>query len=159
MSRPPATTRWPIDDILARTDLAALLDEFAQPDQRARRWHCPLNDHDDNHASVTMHRDQRGHERWRCWSGDQRHRGDAVDLLQAVRGTTRAEAIEQLATRAGLQPGRELPPIAPRKPTAPPAVLLDERVVAYANICARLLWSPSSHASMKNICTEANGQF
>ena len=24
MSRPPATTRWPIEDILARTDLAAL---------------------------------------------------------------------------------------------------------------------------------------
>jgi hypothetical protein len=139
VSRPPATTRWPIDDILARTDLAALLDEFAQPDQRARRWHCPLNDHDDNHASVTMHRDQRGHERWRCWSGDQRHRGDAVDLVQAVRGNTRAEAIEELATRAGLQPGRELPPIAPRKLTPPPAVALDERVVAYANICARLL--------------------
>ena len=142
MSRPLATTRWPIDDILARTDLAALLDEFAQPDQRARRWHGPLNDHDDNPASVTMHRDQRGHERWRCWSGDQRHRGDAVDLVQAVRGNTRAEAIEELATRAGLQPGRDLPPIAPRKPTLPPAAALDERVVAYANICARLLWSP-----------------
>ena len=42
MSRPLATTRWPIDDILARTDLAALLDEFAQPDQRARRWHLSL---------------------------------------------------------------------------------------------------------------------
>ena len=66
-------TRWPIDEILARTDLAALLDEFAQPAQRGRRWHCPLTEHDDHHASVTMRRDHRGHERWRCWSGD--HRG------------------------------------------------------------------------------------
>ena len=142
VSRPPATTRWPIDDVSAAPTSPRCSTSSPNPTSAARRWHCPLTDHDDHHASVTMHRDHRGHERWRCWSGDQRHRGDAIDLVQAVRGNTRAEAIEELATRAGLQPGRELPPIAPRKPTAPPAVVLDERVVAYANICARLLWSP-----------------
>ena len=143
MSRPPATPRWPIDEILARTDLAALLDDYAQPDQRPRRWHCPLPDHGDTHASVTMHRDQRGHERWRCWSGDDRHRGDAIDLIQAVRGGTRVEAIDELASRAGMHPDRELPPIPERRPTVPPpATVLDERVVGYATVCSRLLWSP-----------------
>lgn len=134
-------TRWPIDDILARTDLAALLDEFAQPAQRGRRWHCPLTEHDDHHASVTMRRDHRGHERWRCWSGD--HRGDAVDLIQAVRHCDRATAIDELATRAGMFPDRELPPVPPRKPVGPaPAVDVDPLVVGYAQICARLLWTP-----------------
>lgn len=134
-------TRWPIDEILARTDLAALLDEFAQPAQRGRRWHCPLTEHDDHHASVTMRRDHRGHERWRCWSGD--HRGDAVDLIQAVRRCDRAAAIDELATRAGMFPDRELPPVPQRKPVGPaPAVDVDPRVVGYAQICARLLWTP-----------------
>ena len=75
--------RWEIDDVLARTDLARLLDELAQPAThavRGRRWHCPVPDHPDHRASVTMHTDHRGHERWRCWSGDDTHRGDAIDL-------------------------------------------------------------------------------
>lgn len=133
--------RWPIDDVLARTDLAALLDEFAVPAQQGRRWHCPLPDHDDHHASVTMRRDHRGHERWRCWSGD--HRGDAVDLIQAVRGCGRADAIDELATRAGMFPDRDLPPIPQRRPAGPaPATEPDPMVIAYSTMCARLLWGP-----------------
>jgi hypothetical protein len=134
--------RWSIGDVLDRTDLRALLDEFAAPDQAGRRWHCPLADHDDHHASVTMHRDHRGHERWRCWSGDQNHRGDAIDLVQAVRGCDRAAAIDELATRAGMSPGRDLPPVPKRQPGPKPAVEPDPRVIAYATICSRLLWSP-----------------
>ena len=79
--------RWEIDDVLDRTDLAALLDELTQPAGRlgpGRRWHCPMPDHDDHHASVTMFRDRHGHERWRCWSGD--HRGDAIDLVTITHG-------------------------------------------------------------------------
>ena len=71
--------RWEIADVLARTDLAQLLDQLATPathNIRGRRWHCPMPDHDDQHASVTLHTDHRGHERWRCWSGDHTHRGD-----------------------------------------------------------------------------------
>ena len=86
--RPPERRpRWDIDDVLARTDLAHLLDDYATPaahDLRNRRWHCPDPVHDDQRASVTMHVDHRGHERWRCWSGD--HRGDAIDLLVAAGG-------------------------------------------------------------------------
>ena len=39
--------RWTIEDVLARTDLARLLDEVAQPagsSARGRRWHCPILD-------------------------------------------------------------------------------------------------------------------
>ena len=74
--------RWRIDDVLARTRLDEVLDELAGPAERTgpgRRWHCPAPDHDDHRASVTMHTDRHGHERWRCWSGD--HRGDAIDLV------------------------------------------------------------------------------
>jgi DNA primase len=133
---------WSIADVLDRTDLRSLLDEYAVPDREGRRWHCPLSDHDDHHASVTMHRDHRGHERWRCWSGDRDHRGDAIDLLQAVRRCDRKTAIDELASRAGMSPDRDLPPIPKRRPAPKPATQPDDRVIAYATVCARLLWSP-----------------
>ena len=68
---------WPINDVLDRTDLSALLDELTQPSGRmgpGRKWHCPMPYHDDHRASVSMFRDRHGHERWRCWSGDDHHR-------------------------------------------------------------------------------------
>lgn len=89
-----------------------------------------------------MHRDHRGHERWRCWSGDRDHRGDAIDLVQAVRRCDRATAIDELAARAGMSPDRELPPVPQRRPGPKPAAQPDDRVIAYATVCARLLWSP-----------------
>ena len=92
--------RWQIADVLDRTDLAALLDELTVPSTQlgpGRRWHCPMPEHDDHRASVTMHSDRHGHERWRCWSGD--HRGDAIDLVTAVSNRNRSEAIDWLATR------------------------------------------------------------
>ena len=89
-----------------------------------------------------MHRDHRGHERWRCWSGDRDHRGDAIDLVQAVRRCDRATAIDELAARAGMSPDRELPPVPTRRPGPKPAAEPDDRVIAYATVCARLLWSP-----------------
>ena len=104
--------RWEITEVLDRTDLAALLDELTQPAGRlgpGRRWHCPLPDHDDHHASVTMFRDRHGHERWRCWSAD--HRGDAIDLVTITQGSTRADAIDWLAT-----PRRHAPRPAPPTP-------------------------------------------
>ena len=91
--------RWQIADVLDRTDLAALLDELTVPSTQlgpGRRWHCPMPEHDDHRASVTMHSDRRGHERWRCWSGD--HRGDAIDLVTAVSNRNRSEAIDWLFT-------------------------------------------------------------
>jgi hypothetical protein len=113
--------RWWIDDVLERTDLGRLLDELAEPAEgasRGRRWHCPLSSHEDRHPSVSMFIDRAGHQRWRCWSGDDTHRGDAIDLVMAVRGCSRVDAVGWLAGRLGLEPtavGRQL-----RRPTAPP---------------------------------------
>jgi hypothetical protein len=136
--------RWEIADVLARTDLAQLLDELATPaarNIRGRRWHCPMPDHDDQHASVTLHTDHRGHERWRCWSGDHTHRGDAIDLIVATQRTNRADAIAWLANRAGMIPGQPLPP-ARRKPqrARPSVVPLDPSVVRYVHACEKILW-------------------
>lgn len=136
--------RWHIADVLDRTDLARLLDDIAQPathNVRGRRWHCPLPDHEDRHASVTMHTDHRGHERWRCWSGDDTHRGDAIDLVVATQRTSRAEAIDWLAQRAGMTPDQPLPPPPRRsRPLRRAIVPLDPAVVQYASACERILW-------------------
>jgi Toprim-like len=139
--------RWAIDDVLACTDLAVLLDELAQPAThaiRGRRWHCPIPDHDDHHASVTMHTDHRGHERWRCWSGDNTHRGDAIDLAIATQRMSRGEAIEWLANRARMIPDQPLPPITRKpRPARPVVVPLAPAVVRYVQACERILWTPT----------------
>jgi DNA primase len=135
--------RWDIGDVLARTDLAALLDELTTPAAHrmgpGRRWHCPVAGHEDHRASVTMHRDHRGHQRWRCWSAD--HRGDAIDLVSAVTGRDRADAIDWLATRAGMTPDRPLPPIRPRQPGPAQATAMDPAVERYVEVGERILRS------------------
>lgn len=137
--------QWRIDDVLARTDLAQLLDYLAEPathQVRGRRWHCPLPDHDDRHASVTMHTDHRGHERWRCWSGDHTHRGDAIDLAALTQRLPRADAIDWLAQRAGMHPDRPLPAVSRKPPPERPTVVpLDPAVIQYAQACERILWT------------------
>jgi hypothetical protein len=134
--------RWDIGDVLDRTDLSSLLDELTQPAGRlgpGRRWHCPMPDHDDLRASVTMFRDHHGHERWRCWSAD--HRGDALDLVAIIRGGDRADALDWLATRAGMIPDRPLPPIPhKRTPSAvSPATVMSPLVARYVGACQRVL--------------------
>lgn len=136
---------WRIDDVLARTDLTALLDQIAEPathNTRGRRWHCPLPDHDDRHASVTTHTDHRGHERWRCWSGDDTHRGDAVDLAAATQHLSRADAVDWLAQRAGMIADQPLPtPSRKPRPAVSTVAALDPAVVQYAEACQRILWT------------------
>lgn len=139
--------RWRIDDVLARTDLAELLDQLAEPAMyatRGRRWHCPVPDHDDRHASVTIHTDHRRHERWRCWSGDDNHRGDAVDLVRVTQRVGRSEAVDWLAQRAAMFPDRPLPAVAPKPPArAEPRldVPLDPSVLHYVKACEKILWT------------------
>jgi DNA primase len=136
---------WRIDDVLARTDLTALLDQLAEPathTTRGRRWHCPLPDHDDQHPSVTTHTDHRDHQRWRCWSGDDTHRGDAIDLAAATQHLTRHDAVDWLAQRAGMIPDQPLPTPRNRLRTSVPTVVpLDPTVVQYAQACERILWT------------------
>ncbi len=137
--------RCDIAEVLARSDLAALLDEHTTGVgvDRARRWHCPIAEHTDAHASVTMHTDARGHERWRCWSGDDTHRGDAIDLLMTARRLSRADAIEQLAERVGLH--NTMPePVRRRVPAPTPAVAAEPVpmhpvVERYVGACERIM--------------------
>jgi hypothetical protein len=146
----PTGPRWDIADVLARTDLARLLDELAVPAARSvrgRRWHCPMPEHDDRHASVTIHTDHRGHERWRCWSGDYTHRGDAVDLVAATQFVGRAEAVDWLARRAGMVADQPLPPVhRTARPATPPFAPLDPAVVRYVDACERILWTSGGAA-------------
>lgn len=139
--------RWRIEDVLDRTNLGQLLDELAVPagqQLRGRRWHCPLPDHDDQHPSVTIHTDHRGHERWRCWSGDASHRGDAIDLVSATQHVDRGDAVDWLAQRAGMIPDRPLPPAQRKTPPAAQRFMpLDPIVVQYAAACERILWTSS----------------
>lgn len=140
-ARPP---RWSVDDVLARTDLTGLLDELAEPAStalRGRRWHCPVAGHDDRHASVSIHTDARGHQRWRCWSGDDTHRGDAIDLVRITRNLEHRDALDWLARRAHLSPDQPLPPPA-RRPTPPAQIMpLDPLVTQYAQACEQILWT------------------
>lgn len=136
--------RWRIDDVLARTDLAGLLDEVAvpgAPTTRGRRWHCPVPSHEDRRPSVTVKVDHRGHERWHCWSGDDTHRGDAIDLVMVTQRLNKTEALDWLANRAGMTPDRPLPPPR-RKPAPQPRIVpLSDRVVRYVDSCERMLWT------------------
>lgn len=145
MSGGDSRPRWRIEDVLARTDLGHLLDELAVPAShqvRGRRWHCPLPDHDDQHPSVTMHTDHRGHERWRCWSGDGSHRGDAIDLVALTQRVPRGDAVDWLARRAGMVPDQPLPPIRRKaQPSRPGIVPLNPVVVEYVTACERILWT------------------
>lgn len=141
--------RWSIDDILERTNLDDLLDQLAEPaaSSRPRRWHCPVPGHDDHHASVSTHTDARGHQRWRCWSGDDTHRGDAIDLVAVTQGLTPRDAITWLADHVGLHRDDHTPPRRPRpaRPSPPPPTVmpLAPAVVDYVQDCARRLWTPA----------------
>jgi Toprim-like len=139
---------WRIEDVLARTDLADLLDQLAEPAMfatRGRRWHCPLPDHDDHHASVTIHTDHRGHQRWRCWSGDNNHRGDAIDLVSITQYLDRPNALDWLAARNGMIPDVPMPPVARREPVVRQSadMPLDPSILRYVEACEKILWRPT----------------
>ena len=134
--------QWKITEVLERVDLAELLDELttAAGSGRYRRWHCPAPDHDDHRPSVTMFVDRTGHERWKCWSGDPSHRGDALDLVTVATGRGRGDGLDWLADRARMIPDQPLPPVRTQPPPPRPTVL-DPAVTQYVQTCARILWT------------------
>ena len=76
---------------------------------RGRRWHCPIAGHDDEHPSVTMYTDSHGHQRWRCWSGD--------DPTAATPSTSSSRS----ATCRPATPSTGSPTESATPPTAPPS--------------------------------------
>jgi len=135
------------DDLLRRTDLAALLDELSPaPATRlgpTARWHCIDAGHDDQHPSITMFVDRRGIERWKCWSGG--HGGTAIDALLVARGGSMADVLAELDRRSGGSPelaqARSIPSRSPAivaGMAAPDGALLE-----YVAACERILWQPA----------------
>ena len=127
------------DELLARTDLAQVLDALTTGHGHGRRrtWNCPEPEHPDVHPSVTIHTDSRGVQRWKCWSGG--HGGTAIDAVLAVRRLPVGDAIRWLNDTYGqLEPVDREPP-APARPIGRPA----PEVVEYVERCAKLLWTGS----------------
>jgi DNA primase len=131
------------DELLRRTDLAALLDELSpQPAVRlgpSVRWRCIDPDHDDLHPSITMFTDHRGVARWRCWSGG--HGGTAIDALVVARGLRVGEAIDELARRARLDLHTAELTRRPSPVNRPAMVPLDPCVTDYVRSCEQILWA------------------
>ena len=101
-----------------------------------------------------MYTHRGGHQRWRRRSGDNGHRGDALDLVVAVKGLPCRDALDWLATRAGhaLESGTVHRP-APWG-EQPATVGLDPAVVTYTQCCAQILWTPHGRL-YGNGCTTA----
>lgn len=125
------------DELLSRTELTRLLDTLTTGtgDGHRRRWSCPDPDHPDVHPSVTVHTDQRGIQRWRCWSGG--HGGTAIDAIVVARRLGIGEAIRWLADHHAHLPPIERRPPRRRHPIGQPA----PEVVEYVERCAKLLWA------------------
>ena len=135
------------DELLRRIDLATLLDELS-PSPAVRlgpnaRWRCIDTQHDDQHPSVTMFTDQRGIQRWKCWSGG--HGGTAIDAILAARGGTVGEAIAALEQRAGLV-RMDPVPVRPAAVAALRPTTVDPALLDYVAACERILWRPAGKA-------------
>lgn len=147
--------RYDREELLGRIDLRALLDELSGPavtQGRTARWRCPAADHDDVHPSVTVTKDRRGVERWRCWSGG--HAGTAIDAIQVACRVGQREAIDELARRGGVRPGqpgvRRIAPVLPPREVVP----LHPSVVRYVEACEQLLWKQAGRPVLDYLTNE-----
>jgi DNA primase len=141
------------DDLLRRTDLAALLDDLSPgPPTRlgkTARWRCIDPGHEDHNPSVSMFTDCRGIQRWKCWSGG--HGGTAIDAILTAKGGTIPEALADLQQRAGGLDRTVRPRVAP----APCGrVELDPVVLEYVEACQRILWKPAGRPVLDYLVTE-----
>ncbi len=146
------------DDLLRRTDLAALLDELSPaPATRlgpTARWHCIDASHDDQHPSITMFVDRRGIERWKCWSGG--HGGTAIDALLVARGGSTADALGELQRRSGSAPDvAQARPVRLRSPASPEGRdEPDNALLEYVDACERILWRPAGRKVLDYLVDE-----
>lgn len=146
------------DDLLRRTDLAALLDELSPaPATRlgsSARWRCIDAGHDDQHPSITMFVDRRGVQRWKCWSGG--HGGTAIDALLVARGGTIADALVELERRVGSAPeNARSRPLPSQTPTRVESLMEpDIALVEYVAACERILWQPAGRKVLDYLVNE-----
>ena len=90
-----------IPEVIRRVSVAGLLadrgHEPARTNGGALSYQCPLPGHDDRNPSFTV----KG-ERWKCWSQCDRS-GDVIDLVVALDGCSKREAIDALGRQCGLE--------------------------------------------------------
>ncbi len=128
------------DELLARTDLAALADELLGAHRGAgaqARWPCPSHQPQTGRTPpVSIFTGHRGEQRWHCHACGTG--GTAIDLLIAARGLNVRDAFAALTDHT-----RSRPRIMPSAPATPrPAASVDRAMVQYVARCARLLWTP-----------------
>jgi hypothetical protein len=135
-----STDLEPIPELVARVDLAALVERYAGTGRQSGRtftYLCPNPSHPDHHPSFTVSEGPGGW-RWRCWSQCARG-GDALDLVEWLEGLERGEAIVWLRRYLGDTPpasSRHLRAVQTPRPSRPE---LPEPTRPPADVAARLM--------------------
>lgn len=142
--------RYDRDELLARTDLAALADELLgwhTGHGRNARWPSPVPNHPQTgrRPPMSIFVDHRGIERWTCFATGAN--GTAIDLVVTVTGRSVGDTMTWLAERARLdRPPPERPPIPRGPPPEPPRREPSAALRAYVEACERILWRPEGAA-------------
>ncbi|MBI2843418.1 MAG: DNA primase [Armatimonadetes bacterium] len=93
-----ASSRYPLDEIRARCDIAEIVSGYValRRSGRSLKGLCPF--HAEKTPSFTVNRDT---QRWMCFGCGEN--GDIFSFLMRIEGLTFPEAVEQLASRTGVQ--------------------------------------------------------
>jgi hypothetical protein len=142
--------RYDRDELLARTDLAALADELLGHhvgNGRNARWPSPVPNHPQTGRTppMSIFTDHRGIQRWTCFATGTN--GTAIDLVVTATGRSVGDAIAWLAECARLdRPPPERSPVVPRRPPPPVTREPSSALRAYVEACERILWEPAGAA-------------
>ncbi|HVM14013.1 MAG TPA: toprim domain-containing protein [Egibacteraceae bacterium] len=154
------------DRIVEAIDLASLADEVLgsrRGTSRSASWPCPSPQHAQTGRTppVSLYRSRGGEERWHCHGCG--IGGSAIDLVMAAHRLTVAEAIEELAGRAGVRgalddrrPHRAVARPAKDPRSAPAATADPAGLAAFVDECAERLWKPQGRA-VRRWLTEVRG--
>ena len=134
------------DELLARTDLAALADELLGDhvgQGRNARWPSPVPDHPQTGRTppMSIFTDHRGFERWTCFATGAN--GTAIDLVMNATGRNVGDAMAWLADRARLDraPAERAPLV--RRPPPPPQREPSAALQRHVDACEQILWQPA----------------
>jgi hypothetical protein len=142
--------RYDRDELLARTDLAALADEllgYHVGNGRNARWPSPVPNHPQTGRTppMSIFVDHRGIERWTCFATGAN--GTAIDLVMVATGRCVGDAMAWLAERARLDlPPPERPPPIRREPPPAPARQPSASLREHVEACEQILWQPAGAA-------------
>lgn len=150
--------RYDRDELLARTDLAALADEllgYHVGNGRNARWPSPVPNHPQTGRTppMSIFVDHRGIERWTCFATGAN--GTAIDLVVTATGRSVGDTMTWLAERARLdRPPPDRAPVIPRRPLPPAAREPSAALRAYVEACERIIWEPTGEATRRWLVEE-----